>query len=449
MAFRYIDLFAGIGGFHAAMSALGGELVFASEIDNEACNTYERNWGVRPSGDITRFANDEFVDVPEHDVLLAGFPCQPFSKSGAQRGMDEARGTLFWNIARIIEVRRPKIVLLENVRNIAGPRHKHEWDVIIKTLRDFGYRVDEKPLVVSPHLIHPKFGGRPQIRERVFIGATHVGNADALGDVPAIDLSSVCEGWNPQSWDLKSDLPLDSSAQAAQQHDTSLSHSEQLWLKAWDDFVISFRKAFPADSLPGFPLWTDEWRLEDDLVIPVDTPKWKSDFLVKNAKFYEKYQVIIDAWMKRWNGLDGFPPSRKKFEWQAQDSISLQNCVVHFRPSGLRVKKATYLPALVAITQTSILVSESRRISVREAARLQGLPESFTFGSQRNPVSYKQLGNGVNVAAVFHTFLGLLRRDWELLGEDQKLFASCLEKPTNPDSCAIEVAPSFDSYLVA
>jgi len=172
MPFKYVDLFAGIGGFHAALSALGGTCEYASEIDENASRIYLRNWGLKPAGDITLAANEENMDVPSHDVLVGGFPCQPFSKSGKQLGMEEARGTLFWNIARIIEVHKPKIVLLENVRNIAGPRHSHEWEVIIRTLRDLGYRVSSQPLVVSPHRIAPEFGGRPQIRERVLIAAT-------------------------------------------------------------------------------------------------------------------------------------------------------------------------------------------------------------------------------------------------------------------------------------
>ena len=142
-AFRYADLFAGIGGFHAMLDHAGGRCVYVSEIDREARQTYLRNWveplpeARRPvvNTDITMATPDDGpVDVPPHDVLAAGFPCQPFSKSGYQRGMDEARGTLFWNIARILEERTPAVVLLENVRNIAGPRHTHEWDVIIQTL---------------------------------------------------------------------------------------------------------------------------------------------------------------------------------------------------------------------------------------------------------------------------------------------------------------------------
>mgnify|MGYP000344589246 CR=1 FL=1 len=102
MTFKFVDLFAGIGGFHAALGAMGGHCVYASEIDKDAARVYLRNWGIMPDGDITKLANEQVMQVPEHDVLVGGFPCQPFSKSGKQRGMDEARGTLFWNIAKII-----------------------------------------------------------------------------------------------------------------------------------------------------------------------------------------------------------------------------------------------------------------------------------------------------------------------------------------------------------
>ena len=112
-AFRFIDLFAGIGGFHAVMKAFGGECVYAVEIDPQAANVYDGQLGPPGRyGDITQDADDDLgiMNVPAHDVLCAGFPCQPFTKSGAQRGMDEARGTLFFNIASIIKAHHPKIV---------------------------------------------------------------------------------------------------------------------------------------------------------------------------------------------------------------------------------------------------------------------------------------------------------------------------------------------------
>ena len=169
MPFKFIDLFSGIGGFHAALEGLGGECVYAVEIDPKAAAVYERNWGINPLGDITNDVNDTKVNVPSHDVLAAGFPCQPFSKSGMQRGMDETRGTLYWNILRIIQERRPALVILENVRNLTGPRHLREWQLIIETLREQKYQVCDVPAIFSPHLLPPDRGGRPQVRERVYI----------------------------------------------------------------------------------------------------------------------------------------------------------------------------------------------------------------------------------------------------------------------------------------
>jgi DNA (cytosine-5)-methyltransferase 1 len=157
-AFKFIDLFAGIGGFHAALAGMGGHCVYASEIDPKAAAVYRKNWKLDPLSDITVDANEDVMNVPAHDVLTAGFPCQPFSKSGAQLGMDETRGTLYWNILKIIQAHHPKIVLLENVRNLAGPRHRHEWQVIIETLRAEGYRVSETPAIFSPHLLPPDLG---------------------------------------------------------------------------------------------------------------------------------------------------------------------------------------------------------------------------------------------------------------------------------------------------
>jgi DNA (cytosine-5)-methyltransferase 1 len=171
MSFRYVDLFAGIGGFHAALGSLGGECVYAVEIDAQAAAVYHKNWGINPIGDITLDVSDKKMKIPEHDVLVAGFPCQPFSKSGLQRGMEETRGTLYWSILQIIKKRKPPIVLLENVRNLAGPRHEHEWRVIVETLRAQKYRICDTPTIFSPHLLPPDFGGRPQFRERVFIAA--------------------------------------------------------------------------------------------------------------------------------------------------------------------------------------------------------------------------------------------------------------------------------------
>lgn len=401
-SFRFVDLFAGVGGFHAALGALGGECVYAVEKDQDAAAVYERNWQMPALGDIVADTEAEVL-VPAHDVLAAGFPCQPFSKSGFQRGMDEARGTLFWNICRILEVRRPAVVLLENVRNIAGPRHVHEWDVIIRSLRDLGYRVSSKPVVFSPHLLPPERGGRPQVRERVFILATYVGDERARLEVePAVPHTAV-DGWSPFDWDLIDHLPVESDADVANKLRLNLTAAEQTWVDAWDDFVTSLRGA-GVKRLPGFPIWVDAFIHADDLEIPSGTPAWKANFLRKNAAFYTEHQDLLEAWLSRWDYLSDFPTSRRKFEWQAQDASSLSETVMHLRPSGLRAKRATYVPALVAITQTSILGDRRRRITPREAARLQGLPEWFDLGDQSDQATYKQMGNGVNVGAAYYVF---------------------------------------------
>src|SRR6478735_6448841 len=191
-AFRFVDLFAGVGGFHAALKAYGGQCVYAVEIDRQAARVYEKNWGHPALGDITLDADAdlEIMNVPPHDVLCAGFPCQPFSKSGAQRGMDEARGTLFFNIASIIKAHHPAIVLLENVRNLIGPRHEHEWDVIIRTLREEGYNVSARPAIFSPHLLPAHLGGTPQVRERVFITATYAPKSVPLRSDGEVDVEA-------------------------------------------------------------------------------------------------------------------------------------------------------------------------------------------------------------------------------------------------------------------
>ncbi|WP_127784389.1 DNA cytosine methyltransferase [Rhodococcus sp. X156] len=430
--FTFVDLFAGIGGFHAALTAMGGTCVFASEIDRHAAAVYERNWSMDPLCDIVDATTDR-MDVPEHDVLAAGFPCQPFSKSGFQRGMDEARGTLFWNILRVLEERRPAVVLLENVRNIAGPRHRHEWEVIIASLRELGYQVSSQPAVFSPHLLPPERGGRPQIRERVFIVATLAGSEAAKIDPLPVVTRGPVDSWDPQSWSLEQHLPLTAESEVDGRERYALNGDEVEWINAWDDFVATLRRD-GVRQLPGFPVWADHFTPLDHLRIPVGTPDWKKNFLHKNALLYTTHRQAIDEWLSRWNGLAHFPASRRKLEWQAKDAPSLWETVMHFRPSGIRAKQPTYTPALVAITQTSILGAHKRRLTPREAARLQGLPEDFTFGEQREALTYKQLGNGVNVAVAYHVLREQVLRDRDVIAQNAAgLVAAVDAAPLNPD----------------
>lgn len=411
--FTFVDLFAGVGGFHAALATFGGRCEYAVEIDRAAARVYELNWGMNPLGDITEDANDEGVSVPPATVLAAGFPCQSFSKSGAQRGMDEARGTLFWNIAKIIEANHPQVVILENVRNLAGPRHRHEWDTIIRTLRELGYRVSDEPAVMSPHWLPLEQGGRPQVRERVFITATYDPD-DITQGLPVQPVAIDRDMRGGEEWDLAADLPLDDDHHV---EGCELTTDERAWIDAWDAWVRLMWRLVgdgPHARLPGHPIWVDAWVSNADLYIPPDTPDWKRAFLIKNADLYTRYQTEFDAWIREHKVLT-FPPSRRKFEWQAQTTRTLWECVMHMRPSGIRAKRPTYLPALVAITQTSIVGPRERRISPREAARLQGLPDAFTFGDFSDGVRYRQMGNGVNVGVVAWVLRKHIERDRDIL----------------------------------
>ena len=139
---KFIDLFAGLGGFHKALHELGHECVFASELNNELREVYERNWGIRPYGDICEITSSNINIVPPHDILCAGFPCQPFSKAGKQLGRkDEGRGDLFDEIIKILSFRKPRFFILENVAFIAKHDEERTWDYIKTELEKIGYNV--------------------------------------------------------------------------------------------------------------------------------------------------------------------------------------------------------------------------------------------------------------------------------------------------------------------
>jgi DNA (cytosine-5)-methyltransferase 1 len=419
--FKFIDLFAGIGGFHHDLSSpeFGGECVLAADIDEECRNVYRSTWPKMASsavvGDIRNITEKpDGTDnsqkeisklVPDHDVLCAGFPCQPFSKSGAQLGiLDSTRGTLFFDIMKIVQAKKPKFLILENVRNLAGPRHTETWATIVKSIREQGYTIADDPVVFSPHLLSPELGGRPQSRERVFILAARSDLVQGEIESPLVLREPVTD-WHPSLWDVEEYLQDDSSIENLENY--QLRDEEIAWLDAWQAFV----QGISDDDLPGFPIWVDAFTPEPD--IPRGTPVWKSDILKKNSDFFNKNRTFIRAWLRR-SWMDGqnykvgdFPASRRKFEWQARsaqptaETRDLWKLTIHFRPSGVRVKPATYLPALVAITQTSIIGSRRRRITPIEAGRLQGIPDwVFQQAGVTDSVAYKQVGNGVNVGVV-------------------------------------------------
>ena len=156
---KFIDLFAGIGGFHQAMASFGAQCVFASEWDKHAQTVYYENYGIMPKGDITQISSDE---IPVHDVLCAGFPCQAFSISGKQQGFTDARGTLFFDVLRIAKHHKPKVLFLENVRNFERHDNGRTLNIVKTELKNIGYRVFHKVLNANQF-------GLPQNRERIFI----------------------------------------------------------------------------------------------------------------------------------------------------------------------------------------------------------------------------------------------------------------------------------------
>lgn len=159
--FTFIDLFAGIGGFHLALKSFGAKCIFASEWDKYAANVYQVNFNIQPSGDITGVSE---ADIPKHDILCGGFPCQAFSVAGKQRGFQDTRGTLFFEIAKIVNHHKPLVLFLENVKNLEKHDSGRTLKVIKETLHQLGYRVHSKVLN-SSHF------GLPQNRERIYLVA--------------------------------------------------------------------------------------------------------------------------------------------------------------------------------------------------------------------------------------------------------------------------------------
>ena len=433
---RFVDLFAGIGGFHhAALKVFpSAECVMAVEWDKDCQKVYSTAFpdtdlrgdihevlSITKNGETQAASAKEIRDhdlVPEHDILFAGFPCQPFSKGGAQKGMSEqTQGTLFHEIMRIVEARRPPLVILENVANLVGHDEGRTWDTIIESLRAANYAVDREPLLISPHQIKKARGGAPQNRPRVYIVAV-----DSTKGLKVPDNSNLLDtaDWRTASspaWNIETIF------KGSDPEETQLDEKELNWLEAWDDFV----KLVPADILPGFPIWFDAWfgemrkpgRVEGSSSTlrairdesAGDEPDWWRDFVAKNERFYRSHAALLDDWAAKWKVID-FPESRRKLEWQARrhhptrEDRTLRDCLIQFRPSGIRVKAPTYAPALVAMAQTPIvgLGDTWRRIGPAEAGVLQGFTNYRPWRkvmrndpSFRAGAAYKQFGNAVNI----------------------------------------------------
>lgn len=413
-SFRFIDLFAGLGGFHVALERMGGQCVFAAEIDEGLQVLYETNFGLEPQGDLTKISPDA---IPSHDVLCAGFPCQPFSKAGEQLGFEcTKQGRLFFDVAAILDAKRPRHFILENVPNLLKHDAGRTFDHIIEVLTGLGY-------FVSSHRLSPHQFGIPQIRERLYI----VGSLDGLDEFTWPDASNK-----------------ETSIRRVLEHQPpdarKLSKQVETCLTVWDDFLSRSGKL---SELPSFPIWSMEFgatypfetttpfavvarqgitglrkyagshgvdlaevaAAERWLQLPsharteqMEFPKWKKDFIRQNRAFYAENRRWIDPWLPK---ILPFPSSLQKFEWNAKGGErSIWKYVLQFRASGVRVKRPTTAPSLIAMTDTQVPIIgwERRYMTPRECARLQSI-EHLQLPAT-NSRAFAALGNAVNAEVV-------------------------------------------------
>lgn len=357
----------------------------ASDIDKAAIAVYKNNYGI--DSDVNVRDVGIKIPTPDHDVLCAGFPCQAFSKAGKQMGfMDRTRGTLFFEVARILKEKHPKYIMLENVRNLVSHDNGNTYHVIRETLRSLGYRLTERPLILSPYQF-----GVPQVRERIYIPGVY--DPDHVDEPIDIHFDKLLN-----KEDNSIDTILDPNENGK---DYKLSKHTIDVLKAWDEFYHGIDI-----KVVGFPVWSSFFK-----TVSVDPsfPDWKKEFVRKNQDLYKRNKAFIDKWLKKWNYLKGFTDTEKKFEWQCGTSVSsIWEAVIQFRPSGVRVKKPDIFQALVALVQTPIIGKYKRRLSVREAARLQSFPDDFIPDSNKQQ-AYKQFGNSVNVKVLEEIFERLIK----------------------------------------
>ncbi|MEL7588758.1 MAG: DNA (cytosine-5-)-methyltransferase [Prolixibacteraceae bacterium] len=411
---NFIDLFAGIGGFHVALSQLGHRCVYASEIVLEYRRLYHENFGIEASGDIKK---ENVLDIPPHDILCAGFPCQPFSKAGYQNGLsDEDRGTLFHDIARILSHHRPRYFILENVPNLEFHNKGKTWAVIRETLEsELGYSVAHKKL--SPHDF-----GVPQLRERMIIVGSLNGLSHFTWPQPDMQVASGI-----------SDIIVDDI-----RIPKKLPERELECLDLWQEFLDRLPKH---TKLPSFPIWSMEFgatypfeekapihfkKKELDAFLgcfgqslhgmtkaqqlerlpsyarskpkSIQFPTWKKRFIRQNREFYQTHKKHIDPLISR---LEKMPPSWQKFEWNCQgEEGDLFKKIIQFRGSGIRVKRPDYSPALVASSSTQIPIIgwKKRYLSIEEGLKLQSL-NGIRLNTSEG-LAYQALGNAVNAKVI-------------------------------------------------
>lgn len=423
---RFIDLFAGLGGFHLALKQLGHECVFACELDEELRELYEQNFGIKAEGDIRLVPTSK---IPKHDILCAGFPCQPFSKAGTQAGLDDPKwGDLFYEILRIVKEHKPLYVVLENVPNFTRHDAGRTWQKAEQLLRDHGYDVRSNEF--SPHHF-----GIPQIRDRIYIVAKR----------PALNGFT----WPARDHERTEMMSIRSVLDENPVDARDIPDQVKQCLEVWQEFLDRFPSK---EQLPSFPIWSMEFgatypyeeitpygSLVRDLAkkrgshgvslkglkrrsaafellpsharTPTRTfPEWKIQFIRANRELYRRNIDWIDEWKTK---ILKFPSSFQKFEWNCQGvERDLSKLIIQIRASGVRVKRPTTAPSLVAMTSTQVPIIgwESRYMTPAECKKLQSM-DALRHLPASPTRSYQALGNAINVRVAERVLGSLLGSD--------------------------------------
>lgn len=375
---KFIDLYAGIGGFRYALEELGNECVFSAEVNKYSIETYKQNFGDNAFFDMDSIKNmsDKEINeaIPDHDILVGGFPCQSFSIAGKKLGFktEDTRGTQFFNILRILEVKKPSKIILENVKHLIKHDNGNTFKIIKSSLKKLGYNLPEDDIILSP-----KDLGINQSRERIFI----VG--DKENEIKKIKKPNIS---------LK-------KFRLRKVERTNLSTFELNFIKAWEEFI----KGVKRENNNGIPvIWIDEMLSDDPIV---NLPGWKIRYIERMREFYKINKKFIDSWVKKHNVTQWGNKKYRKLEWSSGDSDSDLRNGKHLiiRPSGLRVRNKDYFPTLVASIETPIVfdknINEFRFLTTREVADLQSFPSKMQINKNEKE-AYKQFGNAVNVDVV-------------------------------------------------
>jgi DNA (cytosine-5)-methyltransferase 1 len=380
---KYIDLFCGIGGFHQALKRLDYECVMACDINLDCRKTYKINYGMEILGDIR---NIEIDSIPEFDILCGGFPCQAFSLAGKKLSINDKRGDLFEYILKIMKIKKPKFIFLENVKHIRNIDNGNVFKYIIESVRELGYYIDSTKTIfeLSPHEL-----GIPQKRERlIFVGIRL--------DIYNPNNSIKIEKENPELNLMKIlDKDIDNKYYISDELNSVLT--------IWDNII---GKMEYGENLSPTILCHEFYRNSNS-----NMSKWKKFYIEKNKRIYYKYKKEWDDWYIKNKIILNKKEIYGKLEWQVgkkKENDSIFNYFIQLRQSGIRVKRAIYFPTLVAYCQIPIYAKERRYLTPRECCRLQSFPDDFIL-PENDKTAYKQLGNAVNVEVIYKVISSTLK----------------------------------------